>query len=31
VVAFASERAPLMTVFDLAVEEVQEVSPVTWW
>ena len=27
VVAFASERAPLMTVFDLAVEEVKEVSP----
>ncbi len=27
VVAFASERAPLMTVFDLAVEEVKEVMP----
>jgi amidophosphoribosyltransferase len=27
VVAFASERAPLMTVFDLAAEEVKEVSP----
>jgi amidophosphoribosyltransferase len=27
VVAFASERAPLMTVFDLAVEEVKEVEP----
>jgi len=27
VVAFASERAPLMTVFDLAVEEVREVEP----
>ena len=27
VVAFASERAPLMTVFDLAVEEVKEVAP----
>jgi amidophosphoribosyltransferase len=27
VVAFASERAPLMTVFDLAVEDVQEVRP----
>ena len=27
VVAFASERAPLMTVFDLAVEEVKEVTP----
>jgi amidophosphoribosyltransferase len=27
VVAFASERAPLMTVFDLAVEEVKEVQP----
>ena len=27
VVAFASERAPLMTVFDLGVEEVKEVSP----
>ena len=27
VVAFASERAPLMTVFDLAVEQVQEVPP----
>ncbi|MES1166464.1 MAG: amidophosphoribosyltransferase, partial [Pseudomonadota bacterium] len=27
VVAFASERAPLMTVFDLAVEEVREVRP----
>ncbi len=27
VVAFASERAPLMTVFDLAVEEVKEVKP----
>lgn len=27
VVAFASERAPLMTVFDLAVEQVKEVSP----
>jgi amidophosphoribosyltransferase len=27
VVAFASERAPLMTVFDLAVEDVKEVSP----
>ncbi len=27
VVAFASERAPLMTVFDLAVEEVREVPP----
>jgi amidophosphoribosyltransferase len=27
VVAFASERAPLMTVFDLAVEDVQEVKP----
>jgi amidophosphoribosyltransferase len=27
VVAFASERAPLMTVFDLGVEDVQEVKP----
>lgn len=27
VVAFASERAPLMTVFDLALEEVKEVPP----
>ncbi len=27
VVAFASERAPLMTVFDLALDQVQEVSP----
>jgi len=27
VVAFASERSPLMTVFDLAVEEVKEVQP----
>jgi amidophosphoribosyltransferase len=27
VVAFASERAPLMTVFDLAVEQVREVTP----
>ena len=27
VVAFASERAPLMTVFDLGVEAVKEVSP----
>jgi amidophosphoribosyltransferase len=27
VVAFASERAPLMTVFDLAVEQVKEVTP----
>src|SRR5215216_4228603 len=27
VVAFASERAPLMTVFDLAVEDVKEVKP----
>jgi amidophosphoribosyltransferase len=27
VVAFASERAPLMTVFDLEVEEVKEVEP----
>jgi len=27
VVAFASERAPLMTVFDLAVENVKEVTP----
>jgi len=27
VVAFASERAPLCTVFDLAVEQVQEVEP----
>jgi amidophosphoribosyltransferase len=27
VVAFASERAPLMTVFDLAVEDVKEVEP----
>ena len=27
VVAFASERAPLMTVFDLAVEQVREVDP----
>jgi amidophosphoribosyltransferase len=27
VVAFASERAPLMTVFDLAVEQVKEVEP----
>lgn len=27
VVAFASERAPLMTVFDLAVEDVKEVRP----
>jgi amidophosphoribosyltransferase len=27
VVAFASERAPLMTVFDLAAEHVQEVEP----
>jgi amidophosphoribosyltransferase len=27
VIAFASERAPLMTAFDLAVEEVQEVEP----
>jgi amidophosphoribosyltransferase len=27
VVAFASERAPLMTVFDLAVGEVKEVAP----
>ncbi len=27
VVAFASERAPLMTVFDLAAEEVKEVQP----
>ena len=27
VIAFASERAPLMTVFDLAVEDVQEVEP----
>ena len=27
VVAFASERAPLMTVFDLALEEVKEVKP----
>ena len=30
VIAFASERAPLMTVFDLVVEDVKEVrSPVT--
>jgi amidophosphoribosyltransferase len=27
VVAFASERAPLMTVFDLSVEEIREVKP----
>jgi amidophosphoribosyltransferase len=27
VVAFASERAPLMTVFDLSVEDVREVEP----
>ncbi len=27
VVAFASERAPLMTVFDLAVEQVSEIEP----
>jgi len=27
VVAFASERAPLMTVFDLAVDQVKEVDP----
>jgi len=27
VVAFASERAPLMTVFDLAVDDVKEVAP----
>jgi amidophosphoribosyltransferase len=27
VVAFASERAPLMTVFDLAVDQVREVEP----
>jgi len=27
VAAFASERAPLMTVFDLALEEVKEVTP----
>src|SRR3954463_12032474 len=27
VVAFASERAPLMTVFDLALEQVREVEP----
>ena len=27
VVAFASERAPLMTVFDVAVEDVKEVEP----
>ena len=27
VVAFASERAPLMTVFDLAAEDVKEVTP----
>ncbi len=27
VIAFASERAPLMTVFDLAAEEVKEVPP----
>lgn len=27
VVAFASERAPLMTVFDLAAEQVKEVTP----
>ena len=27
VVAFASERAPLMTVFDLAVDQVREVDP----
>ncbi len=27
VIAFASERAPLMTAFDLAVEEVHEVEP----
>src|SRR5258708_37085932 len=27
VVAFASERAPLMTTFDLAVEQVKEVKP----
>jgi amidophosphoribosyltransferase len=27
VVAFASERAPLMTVFDLALEQVKEVEP----
>lgn len=27
VVAFASERAPLMTVFDLAVDQVREVTP----
>ncbi len=27
VVAFASERAPLMTVFDAAIEEVKEVAP----
>jgi len=27
VIAFASERAPLMTVFDLALEDVKEVSP----
>jgi amidophosphoribosyltransferase len=27
VVAFASERAPLMTVFDLAAEDVREVAP----
>ncbi len=26
-IAFASERAPLMTVFDLAIEEVKEVEP----
>ncbi len=27
VIAFASERAPLMTVFDLALEDVKEVTP----
>ncbi len=27
VIAFASERAPLMTVFDLAVEDVHEIKP----
>jgi amidophosphoribosyltransferase len=27
VVAFASDRAPLMTVFDLAIEDVKEVTP----
>jgi len=31
VIAFASERAPLMTVFDLATEDVREVAPGHVW